>query len=163
MANLAYWIGIFSMIINECCKKNAKVFILDFEALFWSSKCNNMSELVGIMTFTGAIKSGFNNYVTFKGRASRSEFWYWTLFLVLLSMCTTLIDIAAFFSSAWAPTGTITTIITLLPSYAMSVRRLHDVNRSGWWNLIALTGIGIFVLLYWTIKNSDQAENSYGE
>ena len=115
------------------------------------------------MTFTSAIKSGFNNYVTFKGRASRSEFWYWTLFLVLLSMCTTLIDIAAFFSSAWSPTGTITTIITLLPSYTMSVRRLHDVNRSGWWNLIALTGIGIFVLLYWTIKNSDQAENSYGE
>jgi uncharacterized membrane protein YhaH (DUF805 family) len=115
------------------------------------------------VTFTGAIKSGFNKYVTFKGRASRSEYWYWTLFVVLLSICTQLFDVAAFPQSVWSPTNTIFAIITLLPGWAVSVRRLHDVNRSGWWLLIVLTVIGAFVILYWVIKNSDQGKNSYGE
>ena len=115
------------------------------------------------MTFTDAIKNGFNNYVTFKGRASRSEYWYWTLFVVLLSLCTQLFDVAAFPHSLWSPTNTIFAIITFLPGLAVCVRRLHDINRSGWWLLIVLTVIGAFVLLYWAIKNSDQGKNSYGE
>jgi uncharacterized membrane protein YhaH (DUF805 family) len=115
------------------------------------------------VTFTDAIKNGFNNYVTFKGRASRSEYWYWTLFVVLLSICTQLFDVAAFPQSLWSPTNTIFAIITFLPGLAVCVRRLHDINRSGWWLLIVLTVIGAFVLLYWAIKNSDQGKNSYGE
>ena len=117
---------------------------------------------MAIVTFPGAIKSGFNNYATFRGRASRSEYWYWTLFVVLLSICTQLFDVAAFPYSVWSPTNTITAIVTLLPGLAVSVRRLHDVNRSGWWLLLTLTGIGILVLLYWMIKNSDQVANSFG-
>ena len=115
------------------------------------------------MTFPGAIKNGFNNYVTFSGRASRSEYWYWNLFVVLLAICSLLFDVAAFPYSVWSPTNTITTIATFLPGWAVSVRRLHDVNRSGWWLLLMLTVIGILVLLYWAIKNSDQGDNSFGE
>ena len=115
------------------------------------------------MTFTGSIKIGFNNYLTFKGRASRSEYWYWYLFVLLLSLCTQLFDVAAFPYSVWSPTNTVTSLVVLLPGWAVFVRRLHDVNRSGWWMLLVLTVIGIFVLLYWMIKNSDQGENSYGE
>ncbi len=114
------------------------------------------------MTFTNAIKSGFNNYVNFNGRATRSEYWYWYLFLCLLSICTTLIDTVAFPYSMWSPTSSIAGIVTLLPGFSVTVRRLHDTNRSGWWTLLPITVIGIFVLLYWMIKKSDQAENSYG-
>ena len=115
------------------------------------------------MTFTGSIKIGFNNYLIFKGRASRSEYWYWYLFVLLLSLCTQLFDFAAFPHSVWSPTNTVTSLVVLLPGWAVFVRRLHDVNRSGWWMLLVLTVIGIFVLLYWLTKNSDQGENSYGE
>jgi len=121
-----------------------------------------MNKLVSIMTFTNAIKSGFNNYVNFNGRATRSEYWYWYLFLCLLSICTTLIDTVAFPYSMWSPTSSIAGIVTLLPGFSVTVRRLHDTNRSGWWTLLPITVIGIFVLLYWMIKKSDQAENSYG-
>ena len=49
-----------------------------------------------------------------------------------------------------------------LPSIAVSVRRLHDVNRSGWWLLLAPTGIGLLPLLYWSKKESDSGDNDYG-
>ena len=49
-----------------------------------------------------------------------------------------------------------------LPHIAVTTRRLHDIDRSGWWQLIVLTGIGFFVLLYWLIKAGDEGENEYG-
>jgi len=50
----------------------------------------------------------------------------------------------------------------MIPGIAVGVRRLHDVGRSGWWMLIALTGIGAFVLLYWFVKDSEPGNNEYG-
>ena len=49
-----------------------------------------------------------------------------------------------------------------LPSIAVATRRLHDINRSGWWQLIVFTGIGAFVLLYWMVKKGDSGSNRFG-
>ena len=114
------------------------------------------------MTFIDAIRSGFNNYVTFTGRASRSEYFYWTLFVIILSIISLIIDQVAFPYSGWSPTNSLTALITFLPGLAVSIRRLHDVNRSGWWLLLSLTGIGLLILLYWVVKKSADGENSYG-
>jgi uncharacterized membrane protein YhaH (DUF805 family) len=93
------------------------------------------------LSFVDAIKSGFRNYVTFRGRASRSEFWWWTLFAVLVQSATSIIDDTV---------NSIASLALLLPGIAVNVRRLHDTNRRGtWliWPLITLVvGIISFVL-----------------
>jgi uncharacterized membrane protein YhaH (DUF805 family) len=101
------------------------------------------------MTFTQAIRSGFQNYVNFSGRAPRSEYWYWTLFSILMAIASALIDLALFPQWDISPVNTIVELVLLLPGLAVSVRRLHDLDFSGWWLLIILTGIGAFVLLGW--------------
>ena len=109
------------------------------------------------MKFGEAISSGFSNYVTFTGRASRSEYWYWTLFVTLASIVLQILDIAL----GALVLNSIFSLATLLPGIAVAVRRLHDVNKSGWWLLLVFTVIGIFVILYWMIKKSDYGENNY--
>jgi uncharacterized membrane protein YhaH (DUF805 family) len=110
------------------------------------------------MTFGKAIKSGFLNYATFKGRASRSEYWFWALFLVIASISITILEAAAGIYNV----AVIFYLATFLPGISVLVRRLHDVNRAGWWYWLVLTGVGAFVLLYWLTKKSDDGENSYG-
>ena len=70
------------------------------------------------MTFSEAISSGFRNYVGFSGRASRSEFWYWILFTVLVSIVTSIVDFGAL-SSNVMPFSSIWSLVTFLPSLAM--------------------------------------------
>jgi YidC/Oxa1 family membrane protein insertase len=127
---------------------------------------DNQWNASGSMDFWEAVASGFTNYVTFSGRAIRSEFWYWILFTLLGASATNLIDAAM---SVWPPTSSLISpfnsvfhLLTFLPSVAVGVRRLHDVDRSGWWMLIALTIIGVFVLIYWFCKPSTPAENQFG-
>lgn len=117
------------------------------------------------MQFIEAIKSNFQNYSNFKTRACRSEFWWFTLFLMLAGIGFTLVDvfIGSFDSnSGYGLLSTLFNLATIIPSFAVSVRRLHDVGHSGWWLFIALTGIGILLLLFWYIKKGDEDENEYG-
>ena len=113
------------------------------------------------MNFGQAISNGFSNYVTFSGRAIRSEYWYWTLFVVLGGFCTAFADGLILGDMKNSPINSIFSVVTFLPGLAVSVRRLHDVNRSGWWLLITLTGIGILLLLYWAVQPSIDEENKY--
>ena len=114
------------------------------------------------MNFIEAIRSGFTNYTNFKDRASRSEYWFWVLFTFIGGICTLIVDAYIVGNIDTAPINLIFNIIIFLPGIAVSVRRLHDVNRSGWWLLIMLTGIGIILLLYWTIKAGDKEANKFG-
>jgi YidC/Oxa1 family membrane protein insertase len=114
------------------------------------------------MGFWEAVASGFTNYVTFSGRAIRSEFWYWILFTVLGASATGVIDAVVFPQTAWPPTLSIFHLVTFLPSVAVGVRRLHDIDRSGWWMVTALTIIGVFVLIYWFCKPSTPTDNQFG-
>jgi uncharacterized membrane protein YhaH (DUF805 family) len=116
----------------------------------------------GIMNFVEAIKSGFHNYVNFSGRAARSEYWYWTLFSILVAIASTLIDLALFPRVEISPVNTIAELALLLPSVAVAVRRLHDLDRTGWWLLIILTGIGAIVLLVWFCMRGTVGSNRFG-
>src|SRR5690606_16908997 len=85
------------------------------------------------MGFMDAIASAFRKYVDFSGRASRSEYWYWALFVFVASACLSALDAAVFPGTGWNPLSTVFSLAVLLPYLAVAVRRLHDVNRSGFW------------------------------
>ncbi len=112
------------------------------------------------MTFSEAVKSGFDNYVNFEGRASRPAYWWWFLFTVLVTVAADIIDAAVFdvmILSAIVGLG------LLLPGLAVSIRRLHDTDRTGWWILIALIPlIGFIVLLVFYLEEGDETENRFG-
>ncbi|MDA1129396.1 MAG: DUF805 domain-containing protein [Chloroflexi bacterium] len=113
------------------------------------------------MNFTESISSGFRRYFDFRTRSSRSEYWWWTLFTILVSIAATILDTIIFGGSAFF--DTLSSLVLLIPGLALAVRRLHDVDRSGWWILIAFTIIGIiFPLLYWSLKRGTQGTNRHG-
>ena len=113
------------------------------------------------MNFYQAICTCFLKYTNFSGRASRSEYWYWRLFELLLALITFRVDLLIFPERDYGSFSLFIFFFTLLPGIAVSIRRLHDTNRSGWWLLLTLTGIGNFLLLYWFILSSDQNKNEY--
>lgn len=110
------------------------------------------------MTFVDAIKSGFNKYATFSGRASRSEFWFWTLFSILANLAASIID--ALFGLGLV--SVVVSLALLLPGLAVSVRRLHDIDRTGWWLLLIFTGIGIILLIVWDCFKGTAGPNRFG-
>lgn len=119
------------------------------------------------MNISQAVTTCFQKYAAASGRASRSEYWYWTLFCVIMSLITQILDQVILGvpieSHALHPINVIFSLATLLPSVAVAIRRLHDVNRSGWWLLIGLTIIGLlFPLLYWNCKKGTDGENRFG-
>ena len=105
-----------------------------------------------------------NKYVLFTGRARRMEFWYFTLFNIIVSVCLGLLD--SMFGLLMMGVGVLQLVyalVILLPSLGVSVRRLHDTGRSGWWLLIALLPIiGGIVLIIFMILDSNPGSNRYG-
>ena len=89
------------------------------------------------MSFLAAIQSGFRNYVKFRGRASRSEYWWFFLFTVLLQTVTSSID---------ENLGNLAGLVVFLPGLAVQVRRLHDTGRSGWWVGAFYASIGVLIV-----------------
>ena len=91
------------------------------------------------MNFQESIQTCFKKYADFSGRASRPEYWWFALFLVIASLVLGAV-------SDWL--GLIFALGTIVPSIAAATRRLHDTNRSGWWQLIAFIPlIGAIVLI----------------
>jgi uncharacterized membrane protein YhaH (DUF805 family) len=115
------------------------------------------------MGFTEAITSGFRNYVNFSGRAVRSEFWYWVLFAILASIVAGLIDLALFGAEGSSPINSLVGLALFLPGLAVSVRRLHDLDRSGWWILLGLIPlVGIIILIVWYCQRGTVGVNRFG-
>ncbi|MDO4795490.1 MAG: DUF805 domain-containing protein [Brachymonas sp.] len=115
------------------------------------------------MTFKKAVERCFKKYFDFSGRAGRAEFWYFFLFNILISIPFAILIIATGGESASIERlADIVNLALFIPNTAVAARRLHDTGRSGWWQLIAFTGIGIFFLLYWYIKEGDDDANEYG-
>ena len=90
------------------------------------------------MTFTQAVGSVLSNYVTFSGRARRAEYWWFYLFTILVGLATSIIDAAldTAFNNEIGIVGTVTSLGLLLPTMAVTARRLHDTGRTGWWMLL---------------------------
>src|SRR5262245_32472664 len=102
------------------------------------------------MDFGQAITAGFQNYVTFSGRAIRSEFWFWFLFAVLVSIASGVVDLVLFSELELSPISTLVGLAIFLPGLAVAIRRLHDLDRSGWWYLLVFVPIvGWIILLIW--------------
>jgi uncharacterized membrane protein YhaH (DUF805 family) len=118
------------------------------------------------MNFVDAISSGFRNYANFSGRAVRSEYWYWYLFVAIVLIVLGAIDERLYpgpleigpFSYVYMAVM----LALILPSLAVSVRRLHDIDRTGWWVLIGATVIGTLVLIYWACLPGTPGSNRFG-
>ena len=123
---------------------------------------------------------GIKNYTLFKGRASRTEFWnfilYWVMFYIIIITIDRVlgfnfINLKALPFSEYIPlasfyeeVGLLTFMyrpLTLLPSLAVISRRLHDINRSGWWCLTCVTPF-VIILIIFLCKKSDESENNFG-
>ena len=115
------------------------------------------------MGFGQAIAAGFSNYFNFKDRSTRSAYWYFTLFLFIASLLTATADVLLVQPEHLGPIGGIFTLATIIPSLSLSVRRLHDIGRTGWWLLLALIPIiGWIVLIVWACQPTDPQTNAYG-
>jgi uncharacterized membrane protein YhaH (DUF805 family) len=105
-------------------------------------------------------------YADFSGRARRSEYWYFLLFYMLILIALSVVDVVMGWFSTDAGVGVLSGIYTLallIPSLSVSVRRLHDTDRSGWWLLIGLLPlIGGIVLLVFFVQDSQAGANRFG-
>lgn len=124
--------------------------------------------------------TALRKYSRFRGRSRRKEYWFFTLFNALIALGLSIIGavLAGVLTSSGASTGglllsTLLNIVSLLsaiyslgtfiPSLAVSVRRLHDIGKSGWWLLIGLIPLlGVIVLLIFFIQDSQPETNQYG-
>jgi uncharacterized membrane protein YhaH (DUF805 family) len=120
-----------------------------------------------MMSFTESIGTCFSKYGVANGRASRSEYWWFSLFLLIISLVTAFADAFLFtdlvLEDGFFPINTVAGLATLIPSIAVYIRRLHDVNRSGWWMFIALTCVGIIPLLIWLCSKGTDGPNDFGD
>ena len=116
------------------------------------------------MDFQTSIKTCFKKYADFSGRASRSEFWWFQLFYFIACIIAVIIDVMllGYTFEDDGPIQIIFGVATFLPYIAVGARRLHDINRSGWWQLIALTIIGIILLIVWWATVGEKKKNNHG-
>ncbi|SVD31999.1 uncharacterized protein METZ01_LOCUS384853, partial [marine metagenome] len=116
-----------------------------------------------MVSFPDAIRLGFQHYFDFRSRSTRAEYWWWVLFVILTQQALNVVNIRI---------GILFGLAVLIPGLALGTRRLHNINKSGWWLLmwfgIFLIRFGIFliapviVLIVWHTKPSDEGTNKYG-
>lgn len=118
------------------------------------------------MSFTESIQTVFQKYAVFEGRARRSEYWWFYLAYAIVS------SVLSGLSQTLAGTGMGTAVSVLsgiiglaclVPTIAVTTRRLHDTGKSGWWQLLYLTCIGGIVILIFCAMDSQPGDNQYGQ
>jgi uncharacterized membrane protein YhaH (DUF805 family) len=117
------------------------------------------------MSFAEAVSSVLRQYAIFRGRARRAEYWWFVLFTALVSLAAGIIDavLGTMAQSGVGLVGVIVSLALLLPSLAVTVRRLHDTDRSGWWVLAFLIPVAGFVLwLVFMLSDSIPQANRFG-
>lgn len=114
------------------------------------------------VTFGEAVRRALlENYCNFSGRASRSEYWWFVLFTVILNIVIGIIF--CWSENALNIVSGLVGLALLLPGLGLCVRRLHDIGKSGWWLLIALIPVvGSILLIVWYCKDSQMTPNEYG-
>jgi uncharacterized membrane protein YhaH (DUF805 family) len=110
--------------------------------------------------FLGAIKGAFSKYATFKGRASRSEYWYYTLYYFALFLIPILG--ASDTTGIFGIIGVLAILASIIPFYSVMVRRLHDTGKSGWWWWISLIPLGGIAVLVFLCQEGESKDNVYG-
>ncbi|MEM1161644.1 MAG: DUF805 domain-containing protein [Pseudomonadota bacterium] len=111
------------------------------------------------MGFMEAVKSVFARYVDFQGRSPRSEYWWFVLFYILVAIVLSLL-------SAVVPLLGILLLVfylaIIIPSISVAIRRLHDLDKSGWWLLLSFVPIANLLLLYWACCKGTDGDNQFG-
>jgi len=116
------------------------------------------------MDFQTAIRSFINKALTVEGRACRSEFWYSALFMFLASLFVQVALGVPLLGIAVGFIGSLVLLALVIPGITVGVRRLHDIDRSGWWLLLHFVPLfGALILLYWAVQPGTQGQNRYGE
>jgi uncharacterized membrane protein YhaH (DUF805 family) len=125
------------------------------------------------MSFTEAVRAGFRNWSVINARASRSEYWWWALFLFLGSTGIALlvgVFAAGTRSSGYGGAAVISllfllaAVIVVVPTLTVGIRRLHDTGRSAWWLLLGLVPyVGAFILLVFYCLDGTQGPNAWGD
>lgn len=111
------------------------------------------------MSFQDAVRTVLTKkYADFSGRARRSEFWWFFLFNAIVNVITEVIDRGLDTQLV----GLLVSLALLIPGLAVGARRLHDTGRSGWWQLIALTIVGIIPLIIWWAQEGKPEANEHG-
>jgi uncharacterized membrane protein YhaH (DUF805 family) len=115
------------------------------------------------------VLKSLKDFIKFNGRSCRTESRYFLIFNILIGVSAGLIDMLMGFTIEIIPgvptliLSEITRGILILPNTSLIIRRLHDINKSGWWMLLFFTIVGIIPMLYWLyFKEGDQYENNYG-
>ena len=113
------------------------------------------------MSFAEAVQTALvRKYADFQGRAKRPEFWWFMLALALVTVVAALIDAA---SGNRSILEALVTLATIVPSLSVGARRLHDCDRSGWWQLLSLVPlIGTIVLIVWWAQPGNVGPNRFG-
>ena len=110
------------------------------------------------MSFTEAVGSGFRKYVVFNGRSSRSAYWWWYLFVIIGAVVFAVVDgIIGTYPLLYL----LWVLAVIFPQFAVSIRRLHDIDKSGWWILFGLVPlIGGIMLLIWAVSRGTEGTRS---
>ena len=101
-----------------------------------------------VSTFSEAVKSGFKKYWRIRGRANRVEYWMWWLFVLI--------------ATAFVGIGWLMLPVLIIPTLCMTVRRLHDIGKSGWWVLITPIPLVNIYTLYLLLQPGERGKNRYG-
>jgi uncharacterized membrane protein YhaH (DUF805 family) len=130
---------------------------------------NNVQNQTVVQLAAASIKTCLKKTFIYKGRSSRSEYWIFSIAILVITLLLSFIQ--DYLTSNYPDihtrdlinyTITFTTYLFCLPLISATTRRLHDVNKSGWWQLIVITVIGIPYFYYLTFKKSSSDENQYG-
>lgn len=113
-------------------------------------------------TFVGALKDGMSRYVEFSTRSNRPQFWWWTLWTLILGFVSAIVD-AMLGMDEGGIFNLLVNLVLFLPSLAVAIRRLHDIGRSGWWYLLIFIPIvgWIILIVFFCTRSADQP-NQWG-
>lgn len=138
--------------------------------LFSIYKMAEVKKEASKVTLLSAYKAAWKKYAVFEGRLSRRGYWYFVLYNVLVGFVIWAVGIVILELSEGAVNinngevlKKLYSLVMFLPSLAASTRRLHDSNKSGWFNLLALVPVvGQIILIVFLFQKGDQAKNQYG-
>ena len=112
------------------------------------------------MGLVDAVKSGISNYANFSGRASRSEYWFWVLGVLIGYI---VFGALMMVSEKLGLLLVVFYLGIIIPSLSVAVRRLHDTDKSGWMILISLIPLIGLIVLYWYCVRGTDGPNQYGD